>query len=529
MKKFYFATALAAFALASCTSDDIGFNTAQDVIEAQQSNAIQFGTYMGKQATTRATVGQAGSMTTNVLQASTNGFGVFAYYTGATDYNYTTVTTDGTSGQSTTKANFMYNQQVKYDTQTTPVTYDQTQGYVSHWIYTPLKYWPNEVQNGAVDDQDNNANTNPATSSNAYGGKLSFFAYAPYVTYATANGATDSDDGIIGMTANTAASDPILTYKVASDGKNVVDLLWGTYGNTSHNVNDAGNAGVAYAAEGTPYQKSILSPYKLNADLTKQKTNGVVDFAFKHALAKVGGSTTGTVTNSGLRIVLDLDDQKGAENGGTKADATKVTVNSITINAKAKSAASGDDVYYQDAMKGNFNLANGRWQITSSQGTSASAATTTHTINTAGTGVAGKLNTVIAEPASVTQWSDLTQNGVTTTEVNVYQTEAAPLVFIPGTFPELTVTVDYFVRTQDSNLDGGYSNVEQIITKKITFTEAVELNKQYNLLIHLGLTSVKFTATVSDWQVDGMNEDNTTGTLNNKNIYVPINVAHVTP
>lgn len=40
----------------------------------------------------------------------------------------------------------------------------------------------------------------------------------------------------------------------------------------------------------------------------------------------------------------------------------------------------------------------------------------------------------------------------------------------------------------------------QRITKKLTFTEPVQLNKQYSLLMHLGLTSVKFTATVSDWE-----------------------------
>ena len=107
--------------------------------------------------------------------------------------------------------------------------------------------------------------------------------------------------------------------------------------------------------------------------------------------------------------------------------------------------------------------------------------------------------------------------------------DANPLVFIPGTWPELTVTFEYCVRTKDPNLADSYSEVWQKITKKITFANPVELNKQYNLLIHLGLTSVKFTATVSNWDVEtGTPNIDTDGDgtadLQGKDVYVPINV-----
>ena len=213
-------------------------------------------------------------------------------------------------------------------------------------------------------------------------------------------------------------------------------------------------------------------------------------------------------------------------------DVTLVTIKEINIVAKAKSAAAGDDKYYQTSHAGNFNLANGQWAITSSEGAAATAATTTHIINQAGTGtnVAGKLNEDIAENI-ISYSSGWKANGnsiagVTTDAKNVYHTEAAPLVYIPGTYPELTVTVDYFVRTYDANLDGGFSVVEQNITKTITFAEAVKLNKQYNLLIHLGLTGVKFTATVSDWDpdIDGDTVIEPEGD-DKKDVYVPINVA----
>ena len=82
------------------------------------------------------------------------GFGVFAYYTGATAW--------GTVGSSTTP-NFMYNQQVTWSS--------------DHWTYTPVKYWPN-----------------------ADGEKVSFFAYAPYTSNTT------------GFSTNTAAGAPIISY-----------------------------------------------------------------------------------------------------------------------------------------------------------------------------------------------------------------------------------------------------------------------------------------------------------------------------
>ena len=522
MKKTLLFAAAALTMLASCSqSDDL--NNAPVVAESQ-NNAIEFGTYVGKGTGTRTTNGTPGSITTTSLQTGAHkdaGFGVFAYYTGTNNYTYSAVTTTGATGQTSVKPNFMYNQQVKWND-------GLSASYVTKWQYSPLKYWPNEVASGAVDNQ-----TGAATTDYTHGGNVSFFAYAPYVSSAS------GDDGITGMTAASAQSDPILTYSVAAAGNDVVDLLWGTAGSASANVVGGANSGVTYNSTGSEYQQSILpnkatSPdgYTLNADLTKQKTNGKVDFAFKHALAKVGGSTTtGVVTPNGLLIQLDLDNQQGALNGGTKEAATLVTVKSITISAKAKSAAAGDDKYYQTKQTGTFNLANGYWNITSTQGTAAAAATTTHIINQSGTGtnVAGTLDADIAENA-ITYSSGWKANGnaiagVTETAKNVYSTEAAPLVFIPGTYPELTVTVDYFVRTYDEKLDGNFSEVEQNITKTITFAEAVKLNKQYNLLIHLGLTSVKFTATVNDWDpdVDGDGTVEPTGD-DATDVHVPINV-----
>lgn len=96
-----------------CSSDEV-------VNDYSPENAIQFGTYVGRDADSRASV-----VTTISLQ--TSGFGVFAYLH------------QGTPSYAT--ANFMDNVKVSGAT----------------WSYGPTKYWPNDTSN-----------------------KLDFLAYGPY-------------------------------------------------------------------------------------------------------------------------------------------------------------------------------------------------------------------------------------------------------------------------------------------------------------------------------------------------------------
>ena len=587
MKKILFFAASAVVALASCTeSDDFFAGDEQLAQQQQQENAITFGTYMGQSTQTRA--GEPGSINTNILKgfdktgagwteanAKKFGFGVFAYYTGNQTYqNFTSYPDLGqVFGKQTSKqANFMFNQQLWFNNSAA------TEGYVTKWTYSPMKYWPNEVQNGAVDDQDNDAGNKPAETTDANGGNLSFFAYAPYVALPL-TGETTGITAINGKTtidqnddANEAKSDPIITYVVPTTGKDVVDLLWGTLGSAGPNVvstTDQTGVGYSNAAGATNYEKAILKHetgtgtdgYKVPADLTKQKTNGKVEFAFKHALAKIGGSesysqiTDGTnpLNNShGLLVDLLIDDQKGAEKGGTKTDDTKVTIVDVKIEGvaltkdasnKTPGTASYTTTYLKGLPSGDLNLATGQWKINNVTTTTESESeTVTHIITSGASSTtdqdakAGTLNADIAEPASWdATWTNNTMKGVETTAKNVYADEAEPLVFIPGTYPQLTITVKYIVRTKDENLAKGYSYVPQTIKKQITFTNPVELNKQYSLLMHLGLTSVKFDAFVSDWQVDGdTNGDGTitdgTGgtpveTVEKTEVNLPINVA----
>ena len=553
MKKAILFAALGLIVLAGCTTSDEVFQGPDLQKQALEDNAITFGTYMGGNNQTRA--GYTGNINTDVLKdnAKANGFGVFAYYTGTAKY------TDYRSKTLSKKyPNFMYNEHVYYDE-------GNTEGYITHWKYDIMKYWPNEVASGVVDDQDNDQSDNQAYTEGTNGGNLSFFAYAPYVEVTTQSQANETaggkvssnTSGIVALSGNeftgngTRYSDPFIKYVIPADGSAVVDLLWGTNGGTSVNVKGNSNVGVTGTSESpladytvTSYPAELLNGYTTNADLTKQKTNGTVNFAFKHATSKVGGSTqytetTGAPTNYGLMVVLDIDDQKGAESGGSKADATKVTISEVSIEGRSLVNDGTNnpftDSYTETYLKNNqgfFNLATGKWELLSDDKTTTTseAATTTHKITVDGTDAAGKLNETIAEPNDwKSTWSE-NPEGVLTTAKNVYQNEAAPLVFIPGTWPELTITVKYFVRTEDSKLAGGYSYVPQVIKKKVTFKDAVELNKQYSLLMHLGLTSVKFTATVSGWDLDNDNpnydsDNNGVADIEVIDAYLPINVA----
>ena len=107
-----------------CSNDEV-------VEDFSPENAIEFGTYLGKDAESRGLI-----LTNDGLKEQ--GFGVFAYYTGQktwTEYSQT----EGIV------PNFMNNEVVKYSDNT------------KKWTYSPIKYWPNNIND-----------------------KVSFFAYAPY-------------------------------------------------------------------------------------------------------------------------------------------------------------------------------------------------------------------------------------------------------------------------------------------------------------------------------------------------------------
>jgi hypothetical protein len=595
----FLAMAAAALTFAAC-SEELVPTPEQARNEAPESNVISFSTYMGRTGMTRA--GATGSIDTDKLKEADYGFGVFAYYTGTKTYGQYQAKTyskeTGKDGNKDKIANFMFNQKVEWNN-------GLPDSYVSKWTYTPLKYWPNEVSGDAnhdTDDQNNNTSNDPALGSGANGGNVSFFAYAPYVEMQDNHAL--AGDGITRINgkgtlpgANAQTGDPIITYILPSDANTpAVDLLWGTAGTNGTGVTGAANLGVqgdgnantdmGGTAEAKKYAESIIGSYRTNADLTKQTTVGTVNFAFKHALAKIGGSYTGTgvgddedgsTPTNGLLAILDLDDLEGGESGGSlekylgissledgsKAEwnkyNTKVTINELVIEGGKQLTADGltalqnndlnfdytSDTYVENLINsGDFNLATGQW----SNFTNATATTYTQTILPTGaefnssTDDADKDGVISEELAEPT--TDLTYDkagfeslpiGVTTVAKNVYEKEANPLVFFPGSKPILTFTITYTVRTYDPQLKNSFTEVKQKIKKNLYITDPVELNKQYNILMHLGLTSVKFTATVSDWEVVDATGTTTAPTDGSspvqifdediEHVYLPINVG----
>lgn len=166
MKKNYLAWSLAALALAGCSQNDI-METNPDA-----HSAIGFGVYTGVQTKGLITDNtDTDGTTANGLKVAGKGFGIMAYLTTGADYSATA-----------TKATFMNNQQVTWDT-----------GASGSWKYTPVKYWPNNTTD-----------------------RISFFAYAPY--------STSGSNGIT-LTDATNSANPKLDFTLQTEQKKLVDLV----------------------------------------------------------------------------------------------------------------------------------------------------------------------------------------------------------------------------------------------------------------------------------------------------------------
>lgn len=440
--------------MVSCSSEADFDNTNTTESNKQESvkTPINFGSYLAQSKSNLSRGGEttpASSVMTNTeLQAK--GFGVVAFYTGKDEY---------TSGKNNMEPNFMYNTQV----------------HTAQWTYSPIAYWPNSGQNQG------------STSNGDAQQYVSFFAYAPYkavnVQGDDLGKATDNaTTGVTALSSNAATGDPTVSYTLGATGADA-DLLWGTAGTNGTTTTGTAQAGTTFAgAKGA-----------VNANLSKMKVNGKVQFNFKHALAKFGGpGTTTDNKTSGLMVVADIDNGTETTGGTLNADETKITVKSIKIESVNSDGSKDKSI----PTSGTLNLATGVWTTSETMGkidyeinSKAVTATEGATKQT--------LNDDIAEPASFESWDNLPA-GVTTDAQSVY-TETTPLLLIPdGKDHTFRITIDYIVRTKNASLHRGYTEVEQSFYKDLTL-KSVSLNAKYNLLIHLGLTSVKFDASVSDW------------------------------
>lgn len=218
MKKMLFMgiVASAAIAMTGCSSDETVLTP------SAQGNAIEFGTYLGRDAQMRGTV-----MDNDALK----NMGVYASYT--VGENNVAAAWDATKST----PNFMFNQKVE------KITSQNGETPTTTWSYSPLKYWP------TTNDH-----------------KISFFAYAPY-----ADGTIVKED----VADNSKAGAPTLTVTLPTDLTKMVDFVAGVQMNKTH-TND--NAAVKFTLKHELTRVGIQAKVSENvwADGDKNKTKVVI-------------------------------------------------------------------------------------------------------------------------------------------------------------------------------------------------------------------------------------------------------------
>ena len=250
MKKNLFVgfIAMTALTVTSCTNDE--------VVEAiPQKQAIEFGTYLGRDAQARGVVTGGENDFTQ--------FGVFAFYTNGTSW---------ASAKSTATPNFMYNQAVNWNSNLeTPA-----------WEYTPKKYWPT-----------------------TYDDKITFFAYAPMAS--TSNGIVISDNETDGTPTVTYTIDPKNLEKMADF---VADALIDQTRQSSEETLDNANEDVTFVLNHELTRVNIQAQLSTNefGDAVANETKvNITNIEFVGA----GFAQTGTYTFADEKNVLGTWDYEG--------------------------------------------------------------------------------------------------------------------------------------------------------------------------------------------------------------------------
>ena len=511
MKRLFLLAATAAMFAACSQNEEL---TALDNNKDATPETVDFSVYT---PVTRA--GTAGQMSTDgsiggthKASLQTTGFGVFGYYSDNEQYSVYL------------KPNFMYNQQV---------TYDATDG----WKYEPAKYWPTEF------------GTDAASEDIDY---LSFFAYAPYVKFVPSSGAVDVSDAgtiasaltdedkarlglkgltgqeltdayieflqkknIIGTIRNTSTGDPMIKYAVDWNPATSVDLVWGV------------------AAETVNYQTissltTTVDKGKPYLNLLKMKNNDKVKFLMCHALAWLNVQIDADFNDEGTSATAHGDNNDFTDSH------TKIWIRSITFDGFAAQGALNLNNEQTTSMGGStIGLAkwmdiNGANELETgsvtiydgrkdgSEGVESNEATSEkpHTLNPQL--IQTKQYKTTPDPYTGELTEGANHTGVTKTLQNLFDSNnAGDQIYVIPTSEKVNVTIVYDVETADANLatylsDGltRGSSIQNRITKTDVFTGKLEAGKMYTLKLHLGMTDVKFEATVKTWENGGTTDSN---------------------
>ena len=190
-------------------------------------------------------------------------------------------------------------------------------------------------------------------------------------------------------------------------------------------------------------------------DKSKQKTTEKVHFIFKHAMSRIGFKSVAVIDEGSGDLNGEIDN---GSHPNTLDGNTKITLKSIKLTGN----------FYQG---GTLNLKTGNW-------TSSGLASREY------------------------NWSTFKESNVTTTKVPVLN-DGDYLTVLPNT-QNIQIEVVYTVKTTDGSLALGYSEVTNKIASG-SFDFEFKQGYAYNFVLHVGLTSVKFSADVTPW--DGATED----------------------
>lgn len=340
--------------------------------------------------------------------------------------------------------NFMYNQYVGYDVG------------ISQWTYTPKKYWPKDD----TPYEDSRADLHHL---------VSFFAYAPYTSVNNLGKASDgSTTGIVALSRPTDNGDPLVTYFASMNPAETVDLCW-------------------------------ASPLE---NRSRPVSAELLHFQFRHALSSLN-----------VQIQADIDEVEA--NSNTRIFVRSITFVGFTDKGQLNLNNATDRPLWNkldcdcDLTASPYTLYDGRRD--GNEGLSAAP-------NERPTGLNPKL--IQHHPYNNPFGTQADMPGVTTSPTNLFDSEtlAAPIYIIP-TNDQLRVSIVYDVETYDPKLTSQFlgdgathgSSIENSISAYVTTDDGSPITMQagshYTLRLHLGLASVKVSATCSEWPNTGVNAE----------------------
>ena len=290
--------------------------------------------------------------------------------------------------------------------------------------------------------------------------RVSFFAYAPFVEVTPSTGlvTADGESGILAMSHYLAEGEPQVWYRTTLTPGEDVDLCWGL-------------------------------PFLNQA---KQKTNERLQFEFHHALSQL---------NVQIDANIDVPSQT----------TTRIYVRSVTftgfmtqgaLNLNSSDEPIWDDISGKERPRREpVTVTDGR--IDGEEGRQGAVDVNEKL---------ARLNPLIIQTKP---YDALEIDGVKETAANLFGKADAtvPVLVVPLAGTPMSVTIVYDVETVDNGLgllsDGvthGLS-IENRITRQILLDNgdplSLEAGKKYVVRLHLGLTSVQFNASVSEWNNGG--------------------------